>query len=152
MLGIRIRIQHFKWIQFRNPVFWWPKIWRKKNFLICIFLNTVTIKITIQYFDLKDNSASHNTKSSYEDDKNCSQRTDYTTILFSIQKIFFLLCFSYASGVLEVVSVHHWAGYPSRKVKKSRRHTIHTYTKRKSLLCATTTIPRWSIQWKRQSD
>ncbi len=66
----------------------------KTFFLICIFLNTVTIKITIQYFDLKDNSASHNTKSSYEDDTNCSQKTDYNTIsFFNTENLLF--CFAF---------------------------------------------------------
>jgi hypothetical protein len=44
----------------------------KVFYLICIFLNTVTIMITIQYYDLEDNSVSHNKNSSLEDDTNCS--------------------------------------------------------------------------------
>jgi hypothetical protein len=51
--------------------------------------------------------------------------TYYTTIFQ--YGILFCFAFSYALGVREVESVHHWAGYPSKKrLKKSRRHI---YTK-----------------------
>jgi hypothetical protein len=52
----------------------------------------------------------------FEDDTSSSKDGSYHYFQYII--LFFCFAFSYASGVLEVESVHHWAGYPSKKVKE----------------------------------